>query len=452
MKILLVATNRMMTPFPVYPIGVDYVATALRGRHDVRVMDLACEGAEAALIAVCQAWRPDVVGLSIRNIDNVEAESPIGFIPEIEHIANLVRAQCTARIVLGGPGFSIFPQALMARLRADFGVVGEGERLTELADALGQGELSDAAAIPGVLAGNYRLAPPEPWRGAHGRMLTSPETVTHYLRWGGMLNVQTKRGCPYLCSYCTYPGIEGRRLRLFDPDEVAREWQALADAGAKFLFVTDSVFNCHVRHNLAIAEALQRQKLNLPWGAFFAPTRPPRDYYRQLRVAGLTHVEFGTESFSATMLKRYRKPFLVEHALAAHAEARAAGLHVAHYIMLGGPGETAETVSETLDRCDAIEDAALFFFCGVRIYPSTQLHAIALREGQIGPTEDLLEPHFYVPSGIAIHAIGDMVAARARGRRHWVTGSGSAEMAQAIKRMYQRGRIGPLWDRLVRAG
>jgi hypothetical protein len=40
-----------------------------------------------------------------------------------------------------------------------------------------------------------------------------------------------------------------------------------------------------------------------------------------------------------------------------------------------------------------------------------------------------------------------MVRERARGRRHWVTGSGSAEMAQTIKRMYQRGRIGPLWDR-----
>ena len=452
MKILLVATNRMMTPFPVYPIGVDYVATALRGLHDVRVMDLACDGAAAAMTAACQAWRPDVVGLSIRNIDNVEAESPIGFIPEIERIANLVRAECSARIVLGGPGFSIFPDALMARLRADFGVVGEGERLVELLEALAAGELSDATPIPGVFAGAHRLAPPEPWHGSHGRRLTSPETVTHYLRWGGMLNVQTKRGCPYLCTYCTYPGIEGRNLRLFDPEEVAREWQSLIEAGAKFLFVTDSVFNSHVRHNLAVAEALRRQHLAVPWGAFFAPTRPPRDYYRRLREAGLTHAEFGTESFSPAMLQSYRKPFVVEHALAAHREARAAGLHVAHYIMLGGPGETAETVAETLDRCDSLDDAALFFFCGVRIYPSTQLHAIALREGQISANDDLLEPRFYNPAGIAIDAIATMVTGRARGRRHWITGSGSAEMARAIRRMYQRGRIGPLWDRLVTTG
>jgi tRNA A37 methylthiotransferase MiaB len=449
MRILLVATNRMMTPFPVYPIGVDYVATALRGRHDVRVMDFARDGAEAALASACQLFRPDVVGLSIRNIDNSEAESPLGFVPEIERIVELIRAQSTARIVLGGPGFSIFPAALMARLRADFGMVGEGERLAELLDALATGAQADAKAIPGVFAGNHRLTPSAPWRGPYGRTLTSPDTVTHYLRWGGMLNVQTKRGCPYLCSYCTYPGIEGRRLRLFDPDKVAEEWGALAAAGAKFLFVTDSVFNSHVRHNLTVAEALRRHGHTLPWGAFFAPTRPPRDYYRRLHEAGLTHVEFGTESFSPAMLKRYRKPFTVEHALAAHAEARAAGLHVAHYIMLGGPGETAETVAETLDHCDGIDDAALFFFCGVRIYPSTRLHTIALREGQIRAGDNLLEPRFYLPADIRLETISQMVNQRARGRRHWVTGSGSAEMAQAIKRMYQRGRVGPLWDRLV---
>ena len=449
MKLLLVATNRMMTPFPVYPIGVDYVATALRDRHEVRVMDLACDDADTTLAARCRDWQPDFVGLSIRNIDNVEAESPLGFIPEIERIAKMVRAECTARLVLGGPGFSIFPEALMKRLGADFGVIGEGERLVDLLDALTTSDSAKVRAIPGILVGNRRLASPAPWIGLQRRALTSPETVTHYLRWGGMLNVQTKRGCPFRCSYCTYPAIEGRRLRLREPDEVAREWRSLVEAGAKFLFVTDSVFNSHVRHNLAVADALLRSGLTVPWGAFFAPTRPPPGYYRRLRETGLTHAEFGTESFSPTMLRRYRKPFTVEHALAAHAEAKACGLHVAHYIMLGGPGETADTVKETLDRCDAITDAALFFFCGARIYPSTELHTIALQEGQITSEDELIEPRFYVPAGISLERMSAMVTERAQGRRHWVTGSGSAEMAQVLKRMYQRGRTGPLWDRLV---
>jgi hypothetical protein len=168
-----------------------------------------------------------------------------------------------------------------------------------------------------------------------------------------------------------------------------------------------------------------------------------------LREVGLTHAEFGTESLAQEMLGRYHKPFSVADALAAHAEARAAGIHVAHYIMLGGPGETEATAQETLDRCDEMNDAALFFFCGVRIYPGTALHALAVREGQVDSADDLLAPRFYTPAGISLEAIRAMVAARARGRRHWVLGSGDAEMAAVVKRMYRRGHVGPLWDRLV---
>jgi radical SAM superfamily enzyme YgiQ (UPF0313 family) len=436
----------MLTPFPVYPIGVDYVATALRDHHEVRVLDLACDGAEAALLASCRDFRPEVVGLSIRNVDSAETTNPEGFIPDLERVVALLRQHSDARLVLGGPGFSIFPQALMRRLGADFGVAGEGERLCDFLDGLAAGNITP---VPGLLVGDSWQARPLPWTGPRKRMVASPDTVDHYLRWGGMLNVQTKRGCPYLCTYCTYPGIEGRKLRLFDPDSVAAEWQALIRAGAKFLFVTDSVFNSHVGHNLAVAEALRRSGLTTPWGAFFAPLKPQPDYYSRLRAAGLSHAEFGTESLSPSMLKQYRKPFTVEHALAAHAAARAAGIHVAHYIMLGGPGETEATVRETLAHCDQIDDAALFFFCGVRIYPGTAVHAQAIREGQVEASDELLAPRFYNSPAIDVETIGAMVKDKARGRRHWVIGSGDAEMAALIKRMYQRGRVGPLWDRLV---
>jgi radical SAM superfamily enzyme YgiQ (UPF0313 family) len=451
MRVLLVATNRTMTPFPVYPIGLDYVATALGDRHELRVVDCVAEDAEADLVAAGRDFQPDVVGLSIRNVDSAESADPEGFLPDIERIVRLLRQHSAAPLVLGGPGFSIFPTALMARLRADYGVLGEGERLPELLEAMAAGDAERAAALPGVLAGVAAKEPPPPWSCPGARRLVSAKTVEPYLRWGGMLNVQTKRGCPFRCTYCTYPAIEGRRLRLFDPESVACEWEALVRAGAKFLFVTDAVCNSHVRHNLAVADALVRHGLRTPWGAFFAPLRPPPGYYRRLREAGLTHAEFGTESFAPAMLQAYRKPFSAPHTLAAHREARAAGLHVAHYLLLGGPGETRATVAETLDQCERLDDAVLFFFCGVRIYPRTELHALALAQGQVAPTDDLLAPRFYAPAGLPVGAIAELVAARGRGRRNWVIGSGDERMATAMKRLYQRGRIGPLWELLVSA-
>jgi len=73
------------------------------------------------------------------------------------------------------------------------------------------------------------------------------ETHTRfYLAYGGMLNLQTKRGCPFHCGYCTYPHIEGGKMRFYDPDEIARSARALQDAGAKYIFITDSAFKCQL--------------------------------------------------------------------------------------------------------------------------------------------------------------------------------------------------------------
>ena len=192
-----------------------------------------------------------------------------------------------------------------------------------------------------------------------------------------------------------------------------------------------------------------RAGLTVPWGAFFAPLRPPNGYYQALRDAGLTHVEFGTEALSASMLRAYRKPFTPEHVMLAHDAARAAGLHVAHYIMLGGPGETMDTVRETLDRCEAFDHAALFFFCGVRLYPSTPLHALACRQGQVSPSDALLAPRFYQSAAAPQEAITALVQERTKGRLHWVLGSGNAAMEAIMKRMHERGHAGPLWERMI---
>ncbi len=448
MRVLLVAVNRCRVPFPVYPIALDYLVGVLREEHDVDTIDLAVADGPDALRERLGAFHPDIVGISIRNIDNTDVTGAQGFIEDIREAVQVTREHSSAKVILGGAGFSIFPDELMRRLGADFGIIGEGERLASLLRALEQG--SSVGDIEGVAIPSQNKERPRPLEQIFCRAIPREDQASPYVRAGGMMNLQTKRGCPFDCIYCTYPAIEGRKLRLFSPEAVAQEAAALKSLGAKFLFITDSVFNAAPRHNLEVASALRRADVGLPWGAFFSPLRPEKGYYESLVKAGLTHVEFGTESVSAAILAKYRKPFDVDDVTYAHEAAKRAGIHVAHYMMLGGPGETRETVEETLRGCEGLAGAAIFFFCGVRIYPQTALYELAVGEGQVASDTDLLEPVFYCSKDIAVEEILTLVRERSETHPGWVVGSGGEQTSKIIARLHARGRCGPLWENMVR--
>jgi radical SAM superfamily enzyme YgiQ (UPF0313 family) len=309
---------------------------------------------------------------------------------------------------------------------------------------------ADPEQIPGVLRGSLPPVYPEPFDGRIATTFDPTDSrVAYYLQHGGMLNVQTKRGCPFRCLYCTYPLIEGRRMRLFAPGEAAAQAKALQDAGAKYLFVTDSSFNAAVEHSLETAEAFRKSRVAVPWAAYFTPIPMPADYYRRLRDCGLTHVEFGVDALAANSLRQYQKPFSVADALAAHEAAVAAGLHVAHYFILGGPGENRETLAETLGNAERLEKSVLFFFCGMRIYPHTALHALAVQHGQIAANDNCLHSTFYRPQDLDLDAIREQVAVRANGRQSWVIGAGDEKMNRVIARLHAHGHAGPLWEKLL---
>jgi len=449
MKVLLISANTTHAPHPVYPLGLDYVRGALTPRHAVRILDVNVAGELAQLEPILRADPPDVVGISIRNIDNVDTFESKSYLPGYERIARLVRSCTQAPMVLGGSGFSIFPGELMSRLDADFGVVGEGEAMAPLLAALEGG--TDPAALPGIVTRGRTAPDPVPWSGTLARQAgPRDDRLQFYLERGGILNLQTKRGCPFGCIYCTYPHIEGHRMRLAPPDGVAREALELQGLGARYLFITDSTFNADNDHSLAVARAFRRQGLAIPWGGFFAPLRPPDGYYDTLAEAGLAHAEFGTESLCDSQLKRYGKPFGTQEVFAAHRSASRAGLHIAHYLLLGGPGEDALTLEETLRHADGLEKAVFFAFCGMRIFPHTPLYEIALGEGQIGPGQDLLSPVFYRSRGIATEEIIARVQRQARGRMNWVCGGGGDQTQRVVNRMHARGHHGPLWELLLR--
>lgn len=448
MKILLISPNTLTVPYPVYPIGLDYVAGSLSDNHQVEIADLNTIDRNA-LAALLLDFIPDIIGLSLRNVDNTEIGSPLFFIEEYQELVAWLRARSQALLVCGGAGFTILPQEIFTALNLDYGIVGEGERFGLLVDALANKDsLSD---IPGLLSQTAPAQATAPWTGKQQRQFTrTPSQYQYYLEHGGMLNLQTKRGCSFRCIYCPYPHIEGNKHRLVEPDEVARTALSLQQAGAKYFFITDSAFNSDIGHSLAVAAAFQKHGVSVPWGGFFAPIRLPADYFKIMRDAGLKHVEFGTESLSLAMLQNYRKPFRPDDVVAAHDQAVDAGLHVAHYLLMGGPGESEKTVDETLTNIEALKKTVLFFFTGIRIYPHTALYDMAVAEEKIAADTNLLRPVFYESDGITHQEIEKKILQKTGKRINWIVGSGGSKSAATVSRMHQRGYTGPLWEYLIR--
>ncbi len=447
-NILLISPNTLTTPYPVYPIGLDYVAASVAKNHRVRIVDMNCMDLDELAVFMGE-FQPQIIGISCRNIDNTDEGDSRFFIRSYRRLVAWIRERSGAVIVCGGAGFTIMPEKIFAALEVDYGIIGEGERFGLLVEAIVAGD--EPTDIPGVIAAGGYNEPPRPWQGEQVRAFDPKYPHHHfYIKKGGMLNLQSKRGCSFSCIYCPYPHIEGHRHRRVAPHEVAEMALCLQQAGARYLFMTDSAFNSDVQHSLAVARAFKKAKLTIPWGGFFAPIRMDSDYFAIMADSGLQHVEFGTEAMSAAMLKTYRKPFSVQDVFEAHRQARTAGVHTAHYLLLGGPGESEITLQETLDALEHLEKAVLFFFIGIRIYPWTTLYDMALAEGKIDGETDLLEPVFYQADAIDHTAIEAMVTKRAAGRRNWVVGSGGAAGAETLARLHERGFTGPLWEYLVR--
>ena len=412
MKILLVATNQERSPYPVAPLGALCVAAAARtAGHDVKFLDMGlARSPETALQQALDRGGFQAVAFGIRNLDNCWLFAPRCYFDDVRRLAETVRRSFKGPLILGGTGFSVSPQGWMRRLNADCGVIGEGERaFPEVLARLETGRSLEG--IDGVITTSKHqtsAAIVQPTRTVE-RMSELPFPAhdlcgyAHYVKQGGFVSVQTKRGCPFKCIYCIYPQLEGKHYRLRPPEAVVQEIEDVAvRSKVRHFFFVDSVFNDPHGHALAICEELRRRKLPVRWSAFCNPTGFDVELARAMKEAGCEAVEFGQDVASEKMLTALRKPFGQEETRIALQAAHDAGLPFAIYLLFGGPGETWVDIEETQKFLSGCAPAhAVFATYGIRVYEGTAMAEIARREGQIKPDQDLFEPVYYISPALA---------------------------------------------------
>ena len=453
MKILIISANREREPYPVAPIGASYVAGALkREGHDARILDLCFEeNAEAAIRNIVSEFHPDIIGLSIRNIDNLTYGKSVNYMPAVKSIVETVKQTTGAGIVVGGSGFSIFPEETLQYLSLNIGIVGEGERaFVKYVEACQNGgSLDFISNLCRVRNGHFII---NQIHYSNGFSLPDRSLLDNrkYLELGGMGNIQTKRGCPFSCTYCTYPAVEGCELRVRDAAEVADELKDACNRhGIDYFFFVDDIFNFPEEHAVAVCEEMIRRNVKVDWTCFATPLGMSREMAAVMKRAGCKGVEFGTDGGSEKTLAALGKLFTPDDIAHASESCRSVDLPHAHYIIMGGPGEDTATMEETFSLFDRVKPTAVIALIGVRIYPNTPLRQLAVEDGIIQEKDSLLNPAFYLTQAMDSSTLVKKVAGYANDRFNWIVPAldihCNAAMLALLRKM---GKRGPLWDLL----
>lgn len=440
-KVALISCNITQDPYPVYPLGMSMVAEAARlNGHDVAEFDINVQGDNISSIQqFIRETRPDFVGLSLRNVDSANYNKPDAYIEDYKKVVQAIREIVSVPIILGGSGYTIFPERILEELQADYGIAGEGEGA--FCHLLEQLETDPDSA--------YRIYYNYPPLDRFSALNRNDFLAEHYKKHGGMLSVQTKRGCPHRCAYCSYPVLEGRRYRFRTPEDVVDEIEMLIQKyHADYYAITDSVFNDAQGKYLEIAEALVRRGIRVPWMCFLRPRNFTEEEVTLLKRSGLDAIEWGTDCATDVTLKAMRKDFTWEQVVHSNNLFASFGISNAHFIIFGGPRETYATLDEGLNNLLKLEKCVVFAGIGIRIFPDTAVYQWALDEGKITPDQNLLKPTYYFSDAVDIDTMHEKILAAFKGRLDRIYPDG--QYTEVARTFHLTGNRGPAWDLLLK--
>ncbi|PLY02781.1 MAG: lipid biosynthesis B12-binding/radical SAM protein [Desulfuromonas sp.] len=443
-RVFFISSNVTVDPYPVYPLGMAVVSGAVKAAgHEVEQYDCLVNGDDIEkLRSRITTFMPDLISISLRNIDNVDSFSgeDAWYLARVKTLVAAIREFCPAPIVVGGPALTIMPEEIASYLEVDHAIIGEGEvALPQLVEKLARGE-----QVPQVIE---RAAPLD--GNAFSTPLFDPELAPFYLEQSGMLNLQTKRGCPYRCTYCSYPHLEGNSFRRRDPELVIRELKSLKEKhGVERIFFTDSVFNDPQGEYLKLCEAMIRNDIGIEWSAYFRPQGFGRDELQLMKRAGLYALELGPDAGCDRTLAGLDKKLTFAEVLAINEACLAERMAAAHFVIFGGPEEDDDTLAEGLDNMDRLGASVVFGFSGIRIHPDSPLHQRAIDDGVITAETSLLKPVYYFSPKIDREKMEATIKTRFHGQKNRIFPPSEGTIRLEVMKNF--GLRGLMWNSLVR--
>ena len=469
-KILMVNPN-LMKP-PVAPVGLDYLHSKLQqAGFEVRLLDLGFSNEVDKEIEHAVDDDYLFIGISLRNVDDSYFASQDFCLRKSREIINKIKNLSNCPIVLGGVGFSIFPMQIMQYCNADFGIYGDGElALCMLARAFL--EKTEYTSIPGLFykdKDNYKFNPAK-YLDFDKMSLTQRNLVDNdlYFREGAMVGFEAKRGCDRQCIYCADPVAKGRKIRFRDPRDVAMEIKGLLKKGITHFHTADSEFNVPEEHAKAVCRAIIDQHMGdkIQWYAYCVPMPFSEELANLMCQAGCVGIDFTVDSGNDSQLQRLGHLHRVNDISKLARLCHRYGFSFMFDLLLGGPGETRQTVKKTLELMKSLDPSRVGISLGIRLYPDTTLGKMVKKQGvtrqnphlqgTIDENSSMLRPMFYLS-----HELGDDIESyiaeliKGDGRFFFVSKeqttqnynyNDNSQLMQAIKNGYR----GAFWDILRR--
>jgi radical SAM superfamily enzyme YgiQ (UPF0313 family) len=427
-KLVTLVNSNQVQP-PIAPIGLDYLFEPLkRAGFEPELLDLCFSNDVMADIAqYCLKRKPAFWGVTMRNTDDVYFSSQHSFVDTVRSVICALRVHSNVPVIMGGVGFSIMPETIMELCGVDFGIICEGEiSFPELLTRLSNGQ--PYQDIPGLVYRTSNGIKRNPVSFADlkevgTRSRTGVNNHSYFVK-GGMAAVETKRGCTRPCIYCVEPLVKGKKIRLRDPKDVVDEIESLVGQGAYAIHINDSEFNLDVPHAIAFCKEMIARRLNrcVEWYAYGMPSPFSEVLAAHMKEAGCAGMNFGTDSASDKMLRVLMRTFRPKHIEAAVNLCKKYDLRHIIEILFGAPGETAETIRETITFLKDLNPELVSVTAGLRVFPGTALEKMVREQGfaqnnpnlfgAIEDNQNLLKPVFFLSSEIGprpMDYIGELV-------------------------------------------
>jgi len=412
--VLLVNPNRMSPP--VAPLALEYLAAALEDAGTPFALCDLCfaDDPAAALAAAVREYDPRLIAITMRNSDDCYCATQHSFIPDMQQLLQGLRKHSAQPVVLGGAGYSAAPEAILELTGADYGVMGDGEEaLPKLAAALAEG--GDVTHIPGLVwcdaAATHRTPPAYADFGQTALARDHLDNARYFAR-GGQAGLETKRGCPMTCTFCADPLSKGTRCRLRPPRVVAQEARHLIAQGVDAIHLCDAEFNLPLEHAKGVCRALIEAGLGEQWRwwAYLSPVPFDAELAELLVRAGCAGVNFGTDAGDAEMLRRLGRQYGPDDIRETARLCRRQGLTFMCDLLLGGPGETRESLRRSIELMKEIGPDCVGVSFGMRLYAGTAVSRAVLAQGlttdnphlrgRVADNEHMAWPIHYVEAGL----------------------------------------------------